>query len=232
MRGLRGVIGTMAFAVVIGGCSVGQATGPSGSGEAEMTFHDSVVQARAEAKAQGANEAQLAILDAALASDEIAFEDARQALNDYGSCLEGTGWALVGARVTEDAGFKTLGYAVNRGSDDAAVAVVDACYAKTFKWVDMLYQTQPAATQAADAKFEAARPALIDCLQAGGIPVDDASPADEVRQAMLAVLREDAPKPGDPGVTVNPDGSILSDHQSPQMEIVSKCLNASGLYSF
>jgi hypothetical protein len=230
VRAKTRVFVAIASVVIVAGCTADPTASPGPSGAAEMTFHESVVQARTEAESGGADEAQLAILDAALTSDEIRLEDAQQALTAYGDCLEGAGLALAGVGVVDDAGFKRLDYSVQAGEADSGV--MDACYAKTYQWVDMLYQTQPAATQASDAKFEAALPALIACLQAGGIPVDAASPADEVKQAMLAVLREDIPKAGDPGVTVNEDGSLSSDRQGPKMEIVSECLYASDISGF
>lgn len=197
-----------------------------------MTFHESVVQARAEAESGGADEAQLAILNSALTSDEITFEDAQQALNAYGDCLDGAGLALVGVQVIDDGGFKRFDYSVSRGTDDSSNAVADACYLKTYQWVDMLYQTQPAATEADDAAFSAALPELIACLKAGGVPVDTGSPPDEVKQAMIAFMREHTPQPGDPGVTENDDGSLTWDVDPPEMMIVPTCLHNVGLDGF
>jgi hypothetical protein len=187
-----------------------------------MTFHEFVVQARTEAESGGADEAQLAILDAALTSDEIRFEDAQQALNAYGDCLEGAGLALVNVQVIDDGGFKRFDYSVSLGTDDSMNAVADACYAKTYQWVDMLYQTQPAATQADDAKFDAALPALIACLKAGGVPVDDASPADEVKQTMMAFLREHGPQPD----------IDWPDAEQSEYQLVGNCLQSVGLSGF
>jgi hypothetical protein len=211
VRGIGRVVLALASVVIVAGCLSAPAVIVSPGAGADATFHESVVPAR---------------------DDAIALEDAQQALNDYGDCLDGGELALTDVHVTDDAGFKRLDYNVNVGSGGSATGIADACYAKTFPWVYMLYQTQPAATQASDAKFEAALPAQITCLRAGGIPVDDASPADEVKQAMLAVLREDAPKAGDPGVTVNEDGSLSSDRQGPEAEVVSNCLYASDISGF
>ena len=190
-----------------------------------MTFHESVVQALDEAGAGGADEAQLAILNAALTTDAIAFEDAQQALYDYRDCLEGSGLALVGLKVVDDGGFKRFDYGVSLGEADVADAngaVADACYAKTYQWVDMLYQTQPAGMRAQDAKFDAALPALIACLKDVGVPVDEKSPADEVKQAMLAFMNEHRPKGDDDWPAA----------EEAEYERVGDCLQSVGLDGF
>jgi hypothetical protein len=202
---------TIASVVIIAGCSADPTATPEPSSATELSFHESVLQARAEAEEQGADEAQLAILDEALTSDEIRFEDAQQALTAYGECLEGAGLALEGVQVIDDGGFKRFDYSVSLGTDDAMLAVADACYLKTFNWVDMLYQTQPAATEADDAEFSAALPELIVCLKAGGVPVDDDSPADEVKQAMSSFMRERMPQADDPDAEVDPAYQVVPD---------------------
>jgi hypothetical protein len=226
VRGLHGVVGAIACAFVIAGCSGGSTISPSPSGEAERAFHEEVVRARAEAETQGADEAQLAILDEALTSNAISLEDAQQALNDYGDCLADVGFALHDVKVIDDAGFKTLDYTVRGGED---TTLMDACDAKTFLWVNRLYQMQPAATRARDADFEDALPGLIACLQAGGVPVDDNSPADEVKQVMFAFWDEHALKRGDPGVTENYDGSLSSSQNPFEGNVVLNCLGQAGI---
>ena len=221
---------TAAALAALAGCGSNPATTHGPLDGTEMTFHDSVVRAIDEAKAEGADDAQLAILDATLASGEVTLEDARRALDDYGACLEGAGLALVGVNVVDDAGFMTLDYSVRGAGEDTSV--MDACYAKTFQWVDMLYRGQPAAIEARDATFDAALPALIECLQAGGVPVDADAPADEVKQVMIAFMREHMPKAGDPGVTEGDDGSLQLEVQPPEMLIVTDCLHSVDLHSF
>ncbi len=49
---------------------------------------------------------------------------------------------------------------------------------------------------------------------------------------MITTMREHAPKAGDPGVTVLDDGSIRSDVQTPEMQVVTDCLHSVGLHSF
>ncbi len=229
MRGLRGVVIAIAGLTILAGCAASPAVSTGADGEAERAFHDFVVHARADAEAGGAGEEQLAILDEALTSNEITFEQAQEALNNFADCLDGVGLALTGIRVIDDQGFKTFDYRVQSGDEDA---LMDACEAKTFRWVDMLYQTQPAARRAQDAKFEAALPGLIACLKEAGVPVDDGSPADEVKQAMLAFMADHAPKPGDPGLTMNDDGSWSYDGEYPGQDIVPHCLSIAGIGGF
>lgn len=222
VRGRYGVVGTIACAFIIAACSGGPMVSPNPGGEAERSFHDSVVQARAEAEAQGSGDAQLAILDEALTSNEITFEQAKQALNDFGACLDDVGFALHDLKIIDDAGFKTLDYMIRGGED---TTLMDACDVRTFSWVNMLYQTQPAATRAQDAQFGDALPGLIACLQEGGVPVDDNSPADEVKQVMNAYWDEHAIKRGDPGVVENDDGSFSSSQAPFEVDMMLDCLS-------
>ncbi len=177
----------------------------------------------------GADEAQLAILDEVLSANEVTLEQAQLALDDYGVCLDGAGLALSGVTVIDEAGFKRLDYRIQAGED---TTVMDACYAKTFQWVDMLYQTQPAATQAQDVAFEEALPELIACLQEGGVPIDSGAPADEVKNAMSTFFNEHMPKAGDPGATQNDDGSLSWSENPPGLDVVPECLGRVGINGY
>lgn len=226
MQGRRRVVFVIASVIIVAGCSGGPLAPPSPSSEIERAFHEEVVRALAEAEAQGADQAQLAILDEALTSNEVTLEDAQQALNDFGNCLDDVGFALHDVAIIDDAGFKTLDYTIRGGED---TTLMDACDAKTFSWVNKLYQIQPAARRAVEAQFEDALPGLIACLREGGVPVDEGSPADEVKQAMFAYMDEHAFKPGDPGVTENDDGSLSSSQMPFETSMVFDCLNRSGI---
>ncbi len=198
---------------MLAGCSGDPAGSAQPADALERDFHEAVVRAQAEAEAGGADEAQLAILDEALTTNEITLDDEQQAVHDFGDCLDRAGFALADLQVIDDGGFKILDYKVMAGDEDTTL--MDACEAKTFRWVDRLYQTQPAATRARDAHFAEELPGLIDCLREGGIAVDDDSPADEVKQAMLASIRE-----------------LGSDPENGGEPTAIRCLSAAGINGF
>ncbi len=142
-------------------------------------------------------------------------------MSDFGACLESGGFARVDLRVTDEGGFTLLKYAVRAGDDDTTT-VMDECEVRTLRWVDWLYQTQPAAVRAQDATFEQALPGLITCLQAGGVPVDDGSPADEVKQVMLAYMNEHIPESSD----------STGGNPAREPDAVCNCLVGAGLNGF
>jgi hypothetical protein len=221
VRAIRCAVFAIASVVIVAGCSGGPAPNAQPTDEAGIAYHDTLVRARAEAELGGADEAQLAILDEALATNEITFEQEQQVVNAFGACLESGGFALVDLRVTDEGGFKLLRYAVRAGDDDTTT-VMDECEVRTLRWVDYLYQTQPAAIRAQDATFEQALPGLITCLQAGGVPVDDGSPADEVKQVMLAYMNESIPESSD----------STGGNPAREPDAVSSCLMGAGLEGF
>lgn len=176
------VASTCALLLTLAGCSADSpAPGPS-------NFAEYATSVLADAEASGASQAQLAILERAVATGEITFEDAAAANDATIACLLDAGFAVTKHTYNEVPGFPVPGFAAGRPlemTEEQGHAVLGACEARENFWVNMMYQTQPSADEAKWANFERVKPQFVACLEGAGLTVPlDASNDDLVALAL------------------------------------------------
>jgi hypothetical protein len=183
--------GTLVLAV--SGCGTPEpAPGPSNFAEYAQAVLD-------DARASGASEAQLAILERAVATGEISFEDASVANDATIECLVDAGFT-VSAQVDETVpGFPVPGFTAGRPTsmtEDQGDASLSSCESRENFFVNMMYQTQPAADEAKWANFERVKTEFIACLQDAGLSVPGDATNDElVDLALDLAFDESSPNP-------------------------------------
>jgi hypothetical protein len=169
-------------AAVVAGCGGDPDPEPSPAAS-ELT--QKVTDVRADAVAAGATEAQLAILEEAAANGELTMEQLLAARDKYAECLAAVGFTLVDLGVTDTRGFPYPEYSVSTGSAPESDDASTQCENEHFFFVDYVYQTQASSREGQDSQFEAAMPALIACLTAGGLTIPSDVSADELKRLML-----------------------------------------------
>jgi hypothetical protein len=193
----RGVA-AVACLVALAGCSSGSGASPGSDGLA--VFKASASQALTEANAAGASDAQVQIIQRAIDTGEVTFEDASRAVDSFAACVNGAGGTVTTQVDVTDTGFQVPSYSAVVGSgglvdDPGAENIVTACDAREDYWVNYLYQMQPAALRASEVDFDAHRGALIACLREHGVAVADDVTNDELKRADSQLTRD---KIGDP----------------------------------
>lgn len=154
------------------------------------TSPDSVFsEALTEAREQGAGDAQIADLEAAVNDQEMSIETAREAARRTVQCMTDAGLNAGYVESTKYSGLVVPGYQVSLGAGGPEEeGQIQACDVKEGFWVNMLYQTQPIAIQAKEDFAQQQKPVLRACLDANGIDtVPEASGVDLVNLS----LRED-----------------------------------------
>ncbi len=173
--------------IAVAGCASPQ---PSFSGplDQESPFAERAQRAVDEARAAGASDAQLAILQAAVDTGEITFADAKGAVLAFVDCVNGAGGSA--QYVLDDHGaFLLPTYSVYVGDDgDPDLGVPGECERREDFWVNLLYQTQPSAVEAGNADFDKKSPALIACLRDNGVAIEDDASRDELQRAGIDLL--------------------------------------------
>lgn len=159
----------LVLAAALAGCSSGTPAKPT-------TSPDVVVAAMADAKAGGANPAQLALF----ADGVIDYADYESAINAFFSCAKDAGFTVNTGGTTISQGVTLLNYTVDVPSgNDKDLA--DACYNKSFKFVDMYWQTDsPDAVAYSDRRAKALKPQLQDCLKGYNVDFPDDASFDEL----------------------------------------------------
>jgi hypothetical protein len=173
--------------VVLAGCA---APRPSFSGplDEEPPFSERAQQGLDDARASGASEEQLAILQGAVDTGEITFADASEAVLAFVECVNNAGGSAQ-YEVDDRGAFPVPGYSVYVGEDgDADTGVVGECDKREDLWVNLLYQTQPNAIDAHNADFDKKSPALIACLIENGVAIEDDATRDELQRAGIDLL--------------------------------------------
>lgn len=166
-----------AATLAVAGCSGSQGV-PSPDVTADE-FSAIAASALEDARASGASEAQLALIEGVVASGEVTFADVQESLDATFACFESAGIRYEEHAPVDDQGILYPSYAFE-GGDKTAVA--DACIHDYSDYVEVLYMRQPAAVEARDAAFTGAMPALIECLRGLGHEVDDDITADELKE--------------------------------------------------
>lgn len=154
--------------VSLAGCSQSKEA-PSDVTSAE--FADLMNQIISDARAGGASEAQVALLESAATSGELTIEQARESARSYMACLDTVG---LNSDYVESTSTGVVIPSVHVYAFTLEeMETMQQCDTKENFWVNYVYQTQPSSIELQDAYLEQQRPALVACLEAAGIEVPD-----------------------------------------------------------
>ena len=175
---------SLAVVVLGSGCASAPESSPSGYEVTFITYIDYLIES---AHNQGASSTQLAILDAARESCDVTFKDLDRATQDTFACFEAAG--IDYSRSVSDGLDATITYSFSPPNGDPSVA--DSCILKYSQFVEMAWNSRPAALEADDAVVLAHRNELVACLRKRGAEVEDDATASELRQAAISTPEEE-----------------------------------------
>lgn len=134
----------------------------------------------ADARNGGASDAQIALLVAADLTTSMSFATAKDAIEASFACFDDAG--IPHSSVSSGAGGDpTYSFGAIPGvSDEESLAIADECLRQDSFWVEMYYETQPAAVQEEERLLALARPIIVTCLEDEGVAVDDELPIDDL----------------------------------------------------
>lgn len=180
MREIRrgALVAAMLGCVILAGCDSEPAT------QAEPESFDTLVaSAIDEAKAGGAGEAQLAILERSQSEGEVSLEDARAATRAAVDCINAAGSSATYEEATGKSGLIVPGHS-SLANTDEQLALADKCDAQEYWWVFMVYTSQPTSQGLQDAYLEQQVPLVRSCLEKNGHAApSDATTIEVLRQA-------------------------------------------------
>jgi len=164
------VLAAIVATIPLSGCG---SSDPAASPE-EVAFQASVQDAIDNARAGGAGEEQLLMLERAKESGTVPIDDARTAARGAVACMEDAGLVAEYFEETTEAGILLPTYSVQVPDIDTVIdELISECENRESFWVNMLYQTQPISTSVTDAYNAERMPYLIACLKENGVAVDD-----------------------------------------------------------
>lgn len=140
----------------------------------------------AGARAAGASEEQIAILEEARRTGEISFEVYNEAVDRALRCIRETGTNPFDGGVIEHEGVQMRSYGVPEDAEAAHQAeprpgwTVHQCVAEHSFWVESAYQRQPSSVEAMEAYFDQYRDAIVACLTEHGVDVDPDGSREEI----------------------------------------------------
>lgn len=130
------------------------------------------------AQEAGAHTRQIAILEVALQSGEIAFAEYNGALDQMLRCITATGFDPTDLGIIESDGLRMRQYGVPAAAENAdpreAIpgVTVHRCVVEHSYWVEIAYQVQPSSVRIKERYWEQFRDALIACYDEQGIDVE------------------------------------------------------------
>lgn len=167
----------VAFAAFLSGCAQGGAQ--EESPVEDYSFEAIVQSALQDAHDSNASQAQIDLLHDALDTGEMTFEAAAQARDATLKCLRDLGLDARAEDQENQWGWVLPFWSVASDSP----APVETCELQESMWVSQVYQTQPAAHGARDAWILERSPQLRDCLEQGGITLNDDATVAELLSA-------------------------------------------------
>lgn len=169
------------------GCSSEAETGPIvGADEAFTAFAAPILD---DARAEGASDAQIALIERAIAEGEVTPALALEAIDNAFACLADAGSEGTLNPVEPGVELPEISYYYS-APPGVSEDLLDSCLTENSMWVEMMYQVQPKAIAVIDAKFEENREYLIECLRGFGRVIDDDAPVDEIKHALVPTLDE------------------------------------------
>ena len=182
-----------ASAVLLAGCSLAPALPESArtSADGPESFDITISRAIAGAEDAHASREQMSLLTDAAAGGEVTAEHVRQAARSAVDCMNTAG---LNARYDESTvrGLTLPAYVAELGTeeDGKLEAALDACDSQEYRWVSMVFQTQPISVAVQDAHYEQFIPVAQACLEQAGYRVDATAPWAEVEVLMQQALQE------------------------------------------
>ncbi|MBN2176153.1 MAG: hypothetical protein JW722_00675 [Demequinaceae bacterium] len=145
-----------------------------------------------EARAQGVNADQLAVIESVAESGrDVTYTEYHDAALAMIECLEAAGFAIDGPWDQRHQGqdYVSFGYSPPEGwSERQMDDVYGGCAFRHFAYVDMLYQTNTIAKEYVDDAFTRALPEIITCLAEYGYEIPGDAPMDEVGSTVVEVV--------------------------------------------
>lgn len=144
----------------------------------------------------GANDSQIAILQEAMAANEVSLEVARVAAHAAIECMAESGLSASYTEYEQSNSLLVPNYDVllSRDPDDVAgietaEAIVARCDTAEFRWINEAYQTQPSSVELTDALLEERSDELRACLEEAGRNVDtQATPRELAEEAVSLAI--------------------------------------------
>lgn len=152
--------------------------GTGTSDVASQEFADRAEAILDEARAAGASDAQMAILEAVADTGVITESDYTGAVNASLQCFAEAGIDYQTSEI-DVAGDIRLSYAY--AASDATDPIASTCVSTNSSYVERLYALRPEASEKADRAFKAALPAIIACLNELDLDIDPEATVDEVK---------------------------------------------------
>lgn len=137
-----------------------------------------------KAKAGGATAEQVAILEGALRTGRVSFEDYSAAVDQSLRCVREAGFQVFSDKVTVYQGLRMRMYVTQSHDGNQQEPAVEKCIQQHSYYVEKAYQLQPASMEARDQHFAQYRDALIACLTGAGVAVDQQMTNDEIQRAI------------------------------------------------
>jgi hypothetical protein len=183
--GLAAIVAT----ILLVGCGP-SAPAPTSGG---VEFQEYAQQNIDEARANGASDEQLMMLERAKETGSVPLEDARSAARSAVECMENSGVVAEYTEETTNAGLVLPNYRAQISDDEPALeGLIEQCDAQEYLWVGKLYALQPSSRDATDAYVEERLPYLRACLDEHGVDVDDSATRAELFQAASQLLDDTA----------------------------------------
>lgn len=139
-----------------------------------------------EARAAGASEEQLAVLE----RGEVSFAEYERALNAAFECMRSHGLEVLADPPSDRSGIMLITYAWGAGtaSQTQAQQLGDGCLEEHSFFLEQLYQTQPSTVEAVEAAYEGKRSQIVSCIRDNGGTIDDDADRMSAQTAAWAVL--------------------------------------------
>jgi hypothetical protein len=172
-------------------------TGPQSNSEA-------IQQALTEARAGGASEHQIEVLEHALDVGEVTYDDLDSLASDVYACFDAAGLTYVvlpPAEVTPHSGIVVPAYAYrfpDGGQDDGSELVADPCEDQSLRYAETAYMNQPAVIAAVNGVWDT--PEVRACLTERGYAVDEDATSAEIQALIAQDATEHGQDPGYPGL--------------------------------
>lgn len=160
------VVGLVATAALVAGCTAEpeDAGAPSEASD--------VLEA---ARQGGAGDAQIAVLEEAVETQEVTLDSARQAARNAVQCMSDNGLDASYVEETTSSGVVIPGYQASGPEDQIAACDTEHAY-----WVSQLYQIQPSSVQTLEDYADQQEPVLRACLEEAGVATDPEATGSEL----------------------------------------------------
>ena len=178
-------------------------TGCAGSGGDPASSAPVFAHAIEEARAGGASQAQIDLLERLAEKGSVELDDVREALEGTYECLDAAGISHREEIRTDNAGVDFVTYDMRQPVTrdlNAGMAIADACAEQHSLFVENLYAEQPSVVEIHEKHFATVvTPAFLECYSSYGIAVEkDRTDMERWGDAYDVVAATPGVRPGDP----------------------------------